>query len=71
MKRAEAGSLLWRIQTTSGGENRDAPFILMARSGVYWFYSFLNNVLTTVSQISNTGTKFLWSRRFLLMMMEM
>jgi hypothetical protein len=25
----------------------------------HWFYSFLNNVLTTVSQISNTGTKFL------------
>jgi hypothetical protein len=34
MKRAEARSLFWMILTTSGGENRDAPFILLPRSGV-------------------------------------
>jgi hypothetical protein len=34
MKRAEARPLFWRIQTTTGGENIDAPFILLARSGV-------------------------------------
>ena len=36
MKRAEACSLLWRwrILATSGGENIDAPFVLLLRSGV-------------------------------------